>query len=190
MSVTLTTTLGAHRIECTGETLVQTIKLASLLSECPQECGHCQSNNIAFNHRVASGYDFYALRCRKCGAEFSFGQRRDGGGLFPKGPWQMPQRNRSDDDAGSGYHQTAAPGGYHRDHDDPGDPPDAYFDDQGRRIPYTPPSPSQQRANLSPSLHEPPPQQPPSRHAYSGRDPVPASHRAPGAQPYDPRTGR
>ena len=47
-------------------------------------CGCCSGKNVSFGHRTAQGYDFYEVRCTDCGAKFSFGQRRDGGGLFPK----------------------------------------------------------------------------------------------------------
>ena len=47
-------------------------------------CGECQSDNVRPSHRQAQGYDFYEMLCLACGARLQFGQRRDGGCLFPK----------------------------------------------------------------------------------------------------------
>lgn len=56
----------------------------------PTSCGMCQSTNIAPAHRVAQGYDFYSAKCGACGAEYSFGQAKEGGHLFPKREWKPP----------------------------------------------------------------------------------------------------
>lgn len=87
MSVTIKNRIGGQIIECSAPTLLEAIALASPLSEMPERCGLCNSENLALNHRTAQGYHFYGLRCRSCGGEFACGQRRDGGELFPKGPW-------------------------------------------------------------------------------------------------------
>lgn len=47
-------------------------------------CGKCSSPNIYPRAREAQGYDFYELVCSDCGAKLSFGQFKDGSGLFPK----------------------------------------------------------------------------------------------------------
>ena len=47
-------------------------------------CRCCGSKNVTFGHAVRQGYDFYEARCADCSARLQFGQRRDGGGLFPK----------------------------------------------------------------------------------------------------------
>lgn len=47
-------------------------------------CGLCQSSNVHPEHAARSGYDFYSMRCFDCGGEFSFGQHKEGGTLFPK----------------------------------------------------------------------------------------------------------
>lgn len=47
-------------------------------------CGCCQSKNIRPSHRKVKDFDYYDLMCQDCGAQFSFGQRKLGGGLFPK----------------------------------------------------------------------------------------------------------
>lgn len=60
MSVTIKNRIGGQIIECSAPALLEAI---------------------------AQGYHFYGLRCRSCGGEFACGQRRDGGELFPKGPW-------------------------------------------------------------------------------------------------------
>jgi len=56
----------------------------------PKVCGLCKSENIAPAHRVAQGFDFYSAKCGGCGAEYSFGQAKEGGHLFPKREWKPP----------------------------------------------------------------------------------------------------
>src|SRR5215469_8582217 len=51
--------------------------------EADAACGACGSEAIRPNCRSVDNFDYYALRCNACGAELSFGQRKDGG-LFPK----------------------------------------------------------------------------------------------------------
>jgi len=48
------------------------------------KCGKCGSERVRPEHRVASGYNFYNIRCDECGAQFDFGQHKEGGTLFPK----------------------------------------------------------------------------------------------------------
>jgi hypothetical protein len=47
-------------------------------------CGKCQSPNIYPECRTAKGFDYYQLKCSDCGARLSFGQLKDGAGLFAK----------------------------------------------------------------------------------------------------------
>ena len=58
----------------------------------PKQCGHCKSKNITCGHRLAKGYDFYEAICQDCNHSFSFGQLKDGTGLFPKTQdgWKPP----------------------------------------------------------------------------------------------------
>jgi len=46
-------------------------------------CGACGSLEIRPNCRTVDSYDYYSLHCSACGAELTFGQRKDGG-LFAK----------------------------------------------------------------------------------------------------------
>lgn len=46
-------------------------------------CGLC-GKPARPSHRNIGGNDYYSMACTSCGAEFKFGQRRDGGKLFPK----------------------------------------------------------------------------------------------------------
>jgi hypothetical protein len=48
------------------------------------KCGCCGSQDIVYRTRLWDGNDYYELHCRECGAAFAFGQKKDGGGLFPK----------------------------------------------------------------------------------------------------------
>ncbi len=50
----------------------------------PRPCGLCSSDQTRVEHRLAGGFDYYSIRCTYCGAQFDFGQHKEGGGLFPK----------------------------------------------------------------------------------------------------------
>lgn len=47
-------------------------------------CGACGAPGAVPVVRENGGNQYYEMRCRGCGACLSFGQRRDGGALFPK----------------------------------------------------------------------------------------------------------
>lgn len=57
-------------------------------------CG--EENNLRFNVRKVEAFEFFALHCNACNAELSFGQRKDGSGLFPK-DWSRYKQTESDD---------------------------------------------------------------------------------------------
>lgn len=77
---------GRMVFEVEGETpknLFRSIAELQELFETEESCGVCNSLNIRLSHRVIDNNEYFGLRCA-CGAEFSFGQKRQGGGLFPK----------------------------------------------------------------------------------------------------------
>lgn len=49
-------------------------------------CGMCGGEDLGFRARKHESYEFFEVRCntKSCGATLSFGQRKDGFGLFPK----------------------------------------------------------------------------------------------------------
>lgn len=47
-------------------------------------CGNCESQRTMPVVRENAGNTFYEMRCLDCGAVLGFGQKRDGGALFPK----------------------------------------------------------------------------------------------------------
>jgi hypothetical protein len=47
-------------------------------------CGKCKSTDLQYRVRENDGNKFYEIKCKKCGARFSFGVHKQGGGLFPK----------------------------------------------------------------------------------------------------------
>ena len=52
--------------------------------EAEEECGACGGASIRMVCRENEGNRYYELKCLDCGAQFSFGQRRQGGDLFPR----------------------------------------------------------------------------------------------------------
>lgn len=47
------------------------------------QCGLCGNMDTRFSFRVVKGYNYYEMACH-CGAQLSFGQHKEGGGLWPK----------------------------------------------------------------------------------------------------------
>ena len=77
---------GKVTIKVQGEDVKALFKeLASAMEvfDAAQACELCQSTNIRFNVRTVDSFTFYGLKC-ECGAELSYGVRKDGSGLFPK----------------------------------------------------------------------------------------------------------
>ena len=47
-------------------------------------CGKCQKKNVQYTVRTVDDNSYHELRCRSCGARFSFGEHKKGETLFPK----------------------------------------------------------------------------------------------------------
>lgn len=52
---------------------------ASFAGDFPEKCGKCGSTNIAPMHKTPKGNEYFGLKCRECGAEQTFHQRKEGG---------------------------------------------------------------------------------------------------------------
>ena len=77
---------GRIAFEVTAETpkdLVAQIADIQEVFDAETACGICGSVNIRLSHRVVESYHFYELAC-PCGGQFAFGQKKQGGALFPK----------------------------------------------------------------------------------------------------------
>lgn len=55
------------------------------------ECGCCKSKAVRFDVRDFNGNRYYKMACTACGAQFDFGQHKEGGGLFAK-KWNKETR--------------------------------------------------------------------------------------------------
>jgi hypothetical protein len=49
-----------------------------------QHCGACSSEAVVPVVRTKDGNTYYEMRCKECGATLAFGQKREGGALFPR----------------------------------------------------------------------------------------------------------
>jgi len=90
-----TTNIGNLRLQIEAKDLKDLFREMELLSQCPQHCA-CGSRNITpqYSKHAAKGFEFFSLKCGDCGKEFSFGQRKSDGGLFPNftDGWKEPYR--------------------------------------------------------------------------------------------------
>jgi hypothetical protein len=56
-------------------------------------CENCKGTDIRPRYaKTQGGYEYYSLLCRQCKWEFKFGQRKNDGGLYPKG-WEQPYQS-------------------------------------------------------------------------------------------------
>ena len=64
--------------------LFQQVAQIQEIFEAETSCGCCQSDDIRYSYRVSGDFQFYELACRKCAAQFRFGQKKGTLELFPK----------------------------------------------------------------------------------------------------------
>jgi hypothetical protein len=86
MRAKLKNKIGSVLVEVEAENTKDLFKLIAEADEvfnAEQSCGLCNSTDIHFVVRTVDDNNFYELRC-SCGGSFSFGQKKKGGGLFPK----------------------------------------------------------------------------------------------------------
>lgn len=89
-------------VEAEGETIKDVYSRVSALAgifACADKCGCCGSQEIIPQVREPQGFTYYELQCLACHARLSFGQNKEGGGLFPKrdkgkNGWEVWQGNR------------------------------------------------------------------------------------------------
>ena len=74
------------RLEADVDSPVAAVGLVAAYAEVfgIRECGECQSGAVRVFHRTAKGYSYYGVLCDACGAQFDFGQHREGETLFRK----------------------------------------------------------------------------------------------------------
>lgn len=87
MKATVSVFGGRVSFEMEAESQKALFKKLAMVQEifaADDSCGCCNGQNIIYRTRNWEGYDYYELHCQDCHAELKFGQRREGGGLFPK----------------------------------------------------------------------------------------------------------
>ncbi len=87
MKMTYTTADGRLSFEIevsTGKQAFQQVAGIQELFEQAHVCGACKGKRIHCEVREHGGNQFYNLRCCDCRAQFDFGQKKDGKGMFPK----------------------------------------------------------------------------------------------------------
>lgn len=83
--VTIKTKLGSSMLEFSAptQTADQDIKAAckimAFVGDFPEKCSLCGSDNLHLYHKSPKGNDYYGMKCKACGAEQNFHQRKEGG---------------------------------------------------------------------------------------------------------------
>lgn len=89
--------IGTSKISFEGDgNDKQIIKAFSFWSSLPKKCGNCGSSDISLSYRSPKGFEFFGLECAGCKYNLSFGQYKDGNGLFVKGTWESPYGEQND----------------------------------------------------------------------------------------------
>jgi hypothetical protein len=79
MSWTFKTKVGNGMLEVTEQDFKAIWSKASLIGDFPTECGKCGSKDIAPMHKTPKGVEYFGLKCKACGAEQTFHQKKEGG---------------------------------------------------------------------------------------------------------------
>jgi len=76
--VRLKTKVGKDVLEIESQSLKEICMASSLTGMFPDKCA-CGSERIFLNHKSPKGNEYYGLKCKDCGAELNFHQRKEGG---------------------------------------------------------------------------------------------------------------
>lgn len=71
--------MGRGQIEVESQDFKGLCKVMDLIGRFPDKCSSCQSDDLHLYHKSPKGNDYYGVRCRYCGAEQAFHQRKEGG---------------------------------------------------------------------------------------------------------------
>ena len=82
-------------VKINGASDKEIIAQAAFWMEMPVKCGCCGDTRLRFDYRTPQDYKFFSLKCRKCGAEYQFGQHKEGGTLFHKREWTPQDQQHS-----------------------------------------------------------------------------------------------
>lgn len=86
----LTMPIGKGTIEINSQDVKGLHKLSEVYGSLPSECDNCKSPDLYLSHKNIKSsqdgnhYDYYGIKCKKCTAELTFGQKKDGSGFFVK----------------------------------------------------------------------------------------------------------
>lgn len=89
-------------------------RFSAIYGALPDVCDACKSEDIYLSHKAPSGNDYYMLKCKKCGAELNFHQKKEGGFYVKYGEKMqvyVPEKNGGAT-AGNGAPKTAAASGH------------------------------------------------------------------------------
>ena len=78
---------GRLVIKCEAEKpkdLFRQLAMVCDVFDAEDSCGLCNSKNIQFRTRAVENGEYFDLHCEACGAQFDFGQHKNGSTLFAK----------------------------------------------------------------------------------------------------------
>jgi len=71
--------LGNGTIEAECQDMKSAHRFGAVYGGIPQKCHECGSEDIYLSFKSPSGNDYYIIQCKKCGAEFTLHQYKNGG---------------------------------------------------------------------------------------------------------------
>lgn len=81
----------------------------SLFADLPKQCPFCKSADLWPQYRTPKTFKYYSIKCNGCSAEFKFGEKRDGSGLYPKGWEKASAHNGVEENTDLSFPPSAAP---------------------------------------------------------------------------------
>lgn len=77
--ITIKIKVGNSQLEYQAEDVKKIHKFASVYGALPEKCECCGSPALYLFHKAPKENDYFGVKCKACGAELTFHQKKEGG---------------------------------------------------------------------------------------------------------------
>ena len=96
--IKLKTKIGKTELTYEGSDLKSIMKFSALIAGLPRVCDACGKDDIYLSHKAPQGNDYYLVKCKDCGAELTFHQKKEGG-FYTKWDEKMQVYKKSENES-------------------------------------------------------------------------------------------